>query len=298
MNNPVSVLRRRLRGLACALLGKHLYYTFWFRCRHGYWPRLSKPETLNAKLLWTALNAELEPLYPYVDKVAVKDYVAKCVGEEVLIPTIATAYHEQEIPPLRELPNSFVAKATHGSHMVLIVKDKSSISEAEYRATCCKWLRTSFYKLTGERVYTRVPPAVIIEPLLGDANSGLMDYKFLCYDGEPLYVDVHGFRFADHRREVYTTNWERLPITWGRRSGFARPVPRPVNLSEMTQVARSLASRFSFVRVDLYSLEGRVLFGELTFVPGNARSPIRPYQYDVLLGAPLVLTRSVERKPS
>lgn len=43
------------------------------------------------------------------------------------------------------------------------------------------------------------------------------------------------------------------------------PLPKPDNLQEMLLVAERLAKPFPCVRVDLYNIQGKIYFGEMTF---------------------------------
>jgi hypothetical protein len=43
------------------------------------------------------------------------------------------------------------------------------------------------------------------------------------------------------------------------------PIPKPDNLQYMLEVAQKLSAPFPVVRVDLYNLAGRIVFGEMTF---------------------------------
>lgn len=65
----------------------------------------------------------------------------------------------------------------------------------------------------------------------------------------------------------------------------------PAQLPEMTQVAAALAQDFPFVRVDLFSVGGRIYFSELTFTPCSGMMPLRPDSADLELGKMLDLER-------
>jgi len=285
-------IRRLARRLLEVAIGPQNYYCLWFRHRHGYFPNLRSPIGYNEKLLWLSLKADLEPLSQFTDKWLVRRYVTEKVGPSVLVPTYIVIEDVRQIPPLRSLPNTFVMKAAHGSHMTLIVKEKSELDERAFHRLCARWLSTNYYSLTGERVYKECRPRVLIEPLLSPPNGELIDYKFLCYQGEPRFVDVHTGRFGDHREEYYDADWNRLPI---RESlpGFGAPIARPRELNDMLCVACALSSEFTFVRVDLYAFDGKVYFGELTFIPANARSPIRPREYERILGEGIPVQRQI-----
>ena len=49
-------------------------------------------------------------------------------------------------------------------------------------------------------------------------------------------------------------------------------MPKRSCYDEMLDIARKLSAPFPFVRVDLYDIGGKPVFGELTFVPGGQHS--------------------------
>jgi hypothetical protein len=57
------------------------------------------------------------------------------------------------------------------------------------------------------------------------------------------------------------------------------------------EVATELAASFPFVRVDLYALNEKIYFGELTFYPGKGVERFRPASFDRTFGALLDLSR-------
>ena len=66
-------------------------------------------------------------------------------------------------------------------------------------------------------------------------------------------------------------------------------VPKPENLDEMLHIAKLLAQDFKFVRVDLYNLHGKVLFGELTFSPACCVFPYFTDKFNKMMGDKLSL---------
>lgn len=66
------------------------------------------------------------------DKIRARDYVARTVGEQHLIPAYATMDHLSE-EAYERLPDSFVLKANHGCKMNLLVRNKASLDYAEAR---------------------------------------------------------------------------------------------------------------------------------------------------------------------
>ncbi|TVW31172.1 glycosyl transferase, partial [Streptococcus pneumoniae] len=58
---------------------------------------LKNPKTFNEKLQWLKLY-DRNPFYTILaDKILVKDYIAKTLGEEYVIPTLGVYHHFDEI---------------------------------------------------------------------------------------------------------------------------------------------------------------------------------------------------------
>ncbi len=53
----------------------------------------------------------------------------------------------------------------------------------------------------------------------------------------------------------------------------------------MIALAERLGRDFEFVRVDLYDIGGRILFGEMTFFPGGGTVRWDPHEGDFVLGS-------------
>lgn len=99
-------------------------------------------------------------------------------------------------------------------------------------------------------------------------NPDLMDYKFFCFNGKPRFLKVDFDRFIDHHANYYDINWNLLPF--GEKDYCPIPehiIEKPDNFSEMVKLASILSESHTFIRVDFYNANGRILFGELTFFP-------------------------------
>ena len=124
--------------------------------------------------------------------------------------------------------------------------------------------------------------------LIPQDGGQLLDYKFFCFNGKPEFVEVDFDCFTAHTRNFYSLAWERLPlqILYPPYQGDAE---RPNKLDEMIDVAKKLSKDFPFIRVDLYTCDDRVYFGELTFHPEGGFGPILPNEWDEKLGGMLEL---------
>ena len=84
---------------------------------------------------------------------------------------------------------------------------------------------------------------------------------------------------------IYDQNWEKVPMTLNPKLGAVDDCPQPRNLQRMLEVSRVLAADFYYIRVDLYSVGERVLFGELTQVHENGLGAIIPREMDFYWGS-------------
>ncbi len=64
---------------------------------------------------------------------------------------------------------------------------------------------------------------------------------------------------------------------------------KPDLLSEMTKLAETLYESFFYVRVDLYLVDNKIYFGELTFKPQSGYIRFVPESFDKFLGDKLKL---------
>ena len=166
-----------------------------------------------------------------------------------------------------ELPAQYVLKTNHGSSWNVIVKDSKNIDRNKINKQFKKWLSRNFYSKTLEPQYRHIKPKIFAEEFLVDSHGELLDYKIFCFFGQPYFFQVDIDRFtSQHSRLYFNLNWDLLPFTLEKPMS-QKKLDRPKNLDEMIAVATALAEKHPFVRVDLYNIDGRILFGELTFTP-------------------------------
>ena len=61
-------------------------------------------------------------------------------------------------------------------------------------------------------------------------------------------------------------------------------MPKPAKFEEMKVLAAKLAGNLPFARVDLYSVNNRIYFSEITLTPAGGYTPYDPEEYDLKLG--------------
>ena len=59
----------------------------------------------------------------------------------------------------------------------------------------------------------------------------------------------------------------------------------------MIRIVEQLSIGYPHVRVDLYNVNGKIYFGELTFFSGAGNTPIEPVEWDCKIGDMLKLPK-------
>lgn len=267
-----------------------LYIKIQFRLAMGYWPDLKDPKTFNEKLQWLKLH-DRNPLYTtLVDKYAVREYISKTIGEEYLIPLVGGPWKNADEIDFDALPDQFVLKCNHDSGGVIVCKDKSKLDIEEAKRTLNKRLKTNYYWANREWPYKNVKPCIIAEKYMEDEGKELRDYKFFCFNGQPklLYVCTGRNTETGLRTTYYDLGWKKLPIK--REFPISQEeIKKPVCFNEMIEMAGKLASEKSYVRIDLYDIEGKPCFGEFTLYPGSGMRFIEPMEWNEKLGSWITL---------
>lgn len=217
------------------------------------------------------------------DKLAVRKWIEEKIGKKYLIPLLGAWSNFDDIN-FDLLPNQFVLKTNNGSGTNLIVRNKMKLNKKLTRRLVNDWLDTDFaYYNPFEFQYSKIKPMIIAEKFMGDGLRELPDYKFLCFDGNPTFCWVDMNRYSNHTRNVYDMNWNLQ--SWNQcLHSYDEIIPKPKCFEEMKKIASLLSKGFSHVRVDLYVINDKVYFGEMTFTNGSGFEKIYPDSADVMLG--------------
>ncbi|MGN0571790.1 MAG: ATP-grasp fold amidoligase family protein [Candidatus Fimenecus sp.] len=251
---------------------------------------LQNPQRYTEKLQWYKLYYRDPLMQQCVDKYRVREYVAS-KGLGAILNELYTVFETPEEITLHALPDKFVMKSSNGSGTNFLCKDKSLYTDAQVQSMFRDYLAQSSASVGREWVYSGLKPVIIVEQYLEDPtqhNNDICDYKFLCFNGQPEYVVYDVDRFTDHKRNIYDTNWNDLHV--------ASDCPcsdevyeKPEGLDKMLEIARILSADFPAVRVDLYSIQGKIYFGELTFFPWSGYVQYTPDSFDFELGEKFIL---------
>ena len=242
------------------------------------------PKTLSEKINWYKLYDRNPLMTQCADKVEVRKYVAEKGHPEILNEVYGVFDRVSDID-LSKLPNRFVMKASHGSHMNFIVKDKHFFDWKRNRLIMSAWLRQDGYWEQREWGYKMIPPRVTVEKYMEDDSGVLKDYRFFCFNGEPRFLQVDSGTYPDVlSRDFFDMDFNLISVTNIVRKDSGIVIEKPSKFDNMKQIACDLSAPFQFARIDLYQVNGKVFFGEITFYPRGGLMSFDPPEYDLLFG--------------
>lgn len=231
---------------------------------------LKGPKDLNEKIQWLKIFYRNPLCIQCADKYRVREYIGGN-GLKYILNDLYKVYESADDIDLRELPKRFVMKTNHACKTQIICDDKNSLNEFKIKRQFKKWLKKRIGYSSGEYHYNYIKPVIIVERNLISENGILPnEYKIFCFNGRPSYIYICADRdIKTHKikRACFDFNWKPMDFILPSDAADHNRFPRPKNLEQMYKVAYKLSTPFPFVRVDLYDINGRIIFGELTFTP-------------------------------
>lgn len=265
-----------------------------------YFPNFKKPRSFNEKINHRKRYHEHKLFTVCSDKIKVRDFVRDNGFGDILINKIdeLEKITPSKIHSLINGHDGIVVKANHNSGHVYLID--GSTSEEKIEVICNdlnKQLKVKYGFGHGEYWYNDIEPMILVESLIKpDDGCDLKDYKFHCFkqkDGTIkviLHIDFD--RNTCHNRSYFDEN-----LNWLSFSSFVPSIitkfDKPKNYERMLEIAKQLAQPFSYVRVDLYNVDGKIYFGEMTFAQGAGYSKFTNKHSDMWLGSHWVLDPKV-----
>lgn len=272
---PLVAMKRLVEFILCRYNPEFLF-SLRYKQSTGHTLNLKKPQTLYDKIAYLAFRSDTTEWSKLADKVAVRDYICEC-GFSDYVPKLYGIWEKASDVDFDKLPNSFVIKTNNASATNIIVKDKSVLDLCATRKQLDKWLKWKYGLETCQPHYSRIKPLILAEELLIDNETTkqgklLIDYKFYCVNGKPMYVMVMTDRKLnthDVKVGIFDMDWNIHPEYLSKsHESVDINIKRPVSFDTMQSIACALSSKFAFCRVDFYEINGKPMFGEMTFTPG------------------------------
>lgn len=151
--------------------------------------------------------------------------------------------------------------------MIFLVPDKQKLDLENFYKTCEQWLRNDYYYRAREWQYRNLPRRIMVEEFLGGGPIPPVHYGMHCFNGDPRMIRVYEDRYTPLEKKYwYDMSWN--PRGFSSDSIAASERPKPRRLDEMIEASRKFSEGFDYVRVDLYALPDRIVFGEMTLTEG------------------------------
>lgn len=269
---PAPLLR--FAGALASLVPKQIIALRQYRWNHRFinW---SAPADLQEYVFATLMNARhdrarLDFLGMLADKVAVRDYVARH-APGLKIPELYGTWESGAQVEWEKLPNKFAIKTNNSCGTNIIVKDKTTLDTAAAARQLDRWLAFPYGALSGQAHYSHIRPLILAEEFLDQHDPAQplpVDYKFLCFHGEPRIILYYENRKVnDHHVSEQSFDIDWKPLDGLLKQRITHPVPPPASLATMIESARALSKGIDFARVDFYEINGESVFGEITLTP-------------------------------
>lgn len=265
--------------------------SYFYALRNDHLPDLGNPTWVNEKIRWQFLHHPNPLMSLAADKISVRDYLrfkGAAFSASEIIETGSTA----EELDRATLPRRFVLKCASSSGQNHFEDGSRPTPRAELVAKLEHWNGLDYWRHAGEMHYRPLPKRWLVEELVTPGEL-LVEYKFYCIHGEPVFILVISDRVGPrYNCALFDLEWRLVDFHWRGYPATANATQRPAALDRLIEEARRLSEDFMHVRVDFLQCGERILFSELTFSGGAARNPFVPLVKNVELGRMIDLDRA------
>lgn len=237
-------------------------------------PNFKKPKSFIEKIYWLQLNADTELWSLCTDKYRVREYVIQ-KGLGKYLNTLYAVWEKPDEVDMASLPDEFVLKTNNGCNQLIVVNNKKEIDIKSVLEQLGWWYKHPFGVSGGQLHYLKIKPCIIAEKLLPipEREISLIDYKIWCFSGNPFCILVtYGRTSKTVNIALFDLNWTPMPqhikSTKHVKAQTGEAIPKPACFEEMLMISRKLSEGIPQVRVDLYNINNKPVFGELTFSTG------------------------------
>jgi len=254
----------------------------------GYHLNLKNPKSISEKIVWKKIH-DRNPLLPVTaDKHHVRSYLQEVLGKEktseILIPLLHVTDKPETIP-FEKLPSAFIVKPNHASRSRIVVIEER-FNKNKIIKTCRRWLNTPYGLEKLEWAYQSIKRKIIIEKLLLDDDGNIpQEFKFHMFYGKCKVVHVVFNSKIQSSVSAFDEKWQFLSVETPHYLPQEPKIKKPKNYETMLSLAEKLSEPFDYVRVDLYNLNGKIYFGELTHYPGSGICNFEPISFEFEFGS-------------
>jgi hypothetical protein len=257
----------------------------------GKYLDLDNPRTYDEKVWYLKLHERDSLQTRCSDKLLVRDYVKEC-GLGHILNEVYGVYDSFKSIPFDKLPDRFFIKCTHTSGANAIYDRSKPFDYTFQKNEFGFWMKRDYFWGSREWNYKGLVPKIICEEILEDNKGRLpVDYKIMCFGGEAkmLFLNIGlSTETGEHADDAYCNIYDRdfnlLPIKDERENYTGDDIVKPDNWDKMIEYAEILSKPFRHCRVDLYNVDGKIYFGEITFHHGGGCNGIEPEEWAYKMG--------------
>jgi len=279
-----------LKAKSGLVVGDESFTKKSFHKRVGRVLDLGNPKTFSDKLNFLKLNYRDSLITQCTDKYLVREYV-KSLGYGDILNELYGVYDSFGAIDFEELPEKFFLKCNHTSGANYLYNAAAKIDLPFLEKKFNFYMRKNFYYLQREWNYKDIKPLIIAEKILKDSDNNFpVDYKIFCFNGQPHLVmyceglcDDKGER-GEAFSNFYDMDFQLLDLKINNENIPSHSIVMPQNFFRMKEIAAALSKPFPFCRVDLYNINGRIIFGELTFFHAAGLNIIEPLEWEFKMG--------------
>lgn len=275
-----------MRVLPIGIKTQLLYLSRFYKPYNPY-----RPLSFNEKIQFRKVNNRSILLQKVAGKLEGKEFVEKICHKILLPKTIAILDSEQAIMRLDTslLPERFVIKSNHTSQQNLFLY-RHEFDRRKVKKFFLECNKIDFCGTLGEWGYSGARRCLLIEEFLDKDGQSPDDYKFFVYHGMVHFIQVDTGRFSSHHRNMFDRNWNDLKFDYSH-PRLHPPPNQPLNLLDMITLAERIAKNFDFARVDLFTVDNNIYFGEITLYPGSGLEKFPDKKFDYMFGKPWNINR-------
>lgn len=296
-------IKGKLNYFAYKMLPRNGYlrFSYWYYHRKNL--HINSPKRFSEKLFLLKIYNGIvhkDLIQQCYDKYTVRKYVSTKIGEKYLTHLYGVWEDASKID-FEGLPEKCVFKISQSSGCNIICQSGYKNRQEQIRKQLQEWLDeqnncSQVEEISKYEAYCCTYKSVIIcEELLELANYNIPDdIRFYCFNGKVEFISIDydtvsdsGEKLHDYYRNVFDINGNFWDVEFGRENNANLKFPQIDNLEEMVSISQTLAEPFEFARIDLYNVEGRIVFGEITWIPMGGAGKIQPDTFDYKLGEKL-----------
>ena len=230
---------------------------------------LENPQNLIDRINWCKIYDKDERKPIWADKISAHlELSLSSLKDIVITPAYIFRTNKFTKESFNTIPDGkWFFRCNHGSGWNMRFEKKKGNDPTYLISKLNEWLSLNYAYIGGyEWQYENINRGIIVQPDLGQ----LLDWQFWCENGEIKYIQLSRKLGKNLEEFICFTDssCENTDMYLGiKPMRFKLLSKEKETYKKMKPIVEQLASDYKFVRVDLYSINDKVKFSELTFSP-------------------------------